>query len=349
MIYRVLVAPRPRWWHLLQASKNEATLAVDLYNRSGKERQLQAFIVHMALAWLKLLQARAQRDGDDLYIRNARGQRIRAKDGEWLHKPLSTLAEEFFKSPDARHVNLTFFIGLRNQIEHRHEGDIAALVAGRTQALLLNYETTLVELFGSGESLSNQLRFPLFLSSITDSAVLALKKVRERVPKGIVEWVQDFDSTLNPDLVADQKFDFRIYIMPYTGPKTDADAAMSFVRPEDLTDDQREMMNQVLTIIRDRQVPVSDLGGLLPNQVAKRVAAAIGRPFAPSTHHVRAWRYYGARPESAAADPTRTKQDFCHWNPAFRQYVYTESWVNFLIRKLSDEETYQQVMNAPNT
>ena len=47
---------------------------------------------------------------------------------------------------------------------------------------------------------------------------------------------------------------------------------------------------------------------------------------------------------SRAADPTRTKQDFCHWNPAFRQYVYTESWVKFLIRKLSDEETYRQVI-----
>jgi hypothetical protein len=109
-----------------------------------------------------------------------------------------------------------------------------------------------------------------------------------RAGKGLVEWVQDFDAMLDPDLVADQKFDFRIYIVPYTGPKTEADAAMSFVRPEDLTEDQRDLMNQVLAIIRDRQVPVSDLGGLLPNQVAQKVAAAIGRPFAVSTHHVRA-------------------------------------------------------------
>jgi hypothetical protein len=205
----------------------------------------------------------------------------------------------------------------------------------------------LVELFGTEESLSSQLRFPLFLSSITDSAVMALKRVRERIPKGIIEWVRDFDATLNPDLVADQKFDFRIYIMPYIGPKTEADAAMSFVRPEDLTDEQREVMNQVLTIIRDRQVPVSDLGGLLPNQVAKQVAAAISRPFAVSSHHVRAWRYYEVRPETGAAEPARTKQDFCHWNPAFKQYVYTENWVKFLIRKLSDEETYRQIMTSP--
>jgi Protein of unknown function (DUF3644) len=140
MTYRVVMAPRSRWWHLLQASKNEASLAVDLYNRSGTERQLQAFIIHMALAWLKLLQAHIQRDGGDLYIRNDRGQRTRTKDGAWLHKPLSTLAKEFFDDNDARLANLSFFIGLRNHIEHRYEGDIAALVAGRTQAFLLNYD-----------------------------------------------------------------------------------------------------------------------------------------------------------------------------------------------------------------
>lgn len=54
------MAPRPRWWHQLQSSKNEARLAIDLYNRSGSERQLEAFIVHMSMAWLRLMQARTE-------------------------------------------------------------------------------------------------------------------------------------------------------------------------------------------------------------------------------------------------------------------------------------------------
>jgi hypothetical protein len=32
-----------------QASKNEVRLAVDLYNRSGRERQLDAFIGHTSM------------------------------------------------------------------------------------------------------------------------------------------------------------------------------------------------------------------------------------------------------------------------------------------------------------
>jgi hypothetical protein len=49
------MAPRPKWWHKLQASKQEALLAVDLYNRSGESRRLEAFVVHMQIAWLYLL------------------------------------------------------------------------------------------------------------------------------------------------------------------------------------------------------------------------------------------------------------------------------------------------------
>lgn len=59
---------KPRWWYVLQDSKNEVRLAVDLYNRSGVERQLEAFIVHMSMGWLKLLQAHFEQNGLDIYI-----------------------------------------------------------------------------------------------------------------------------------------------------------------------------------------------------------------------------------------------------------------------------------------
>jgi hypothetical protein len=47
--------------YTLQASKSEACLAIDLYNRSSSERSLEGFIVHMNLAWLYLLHARFMR------------------------------------------------------------------------------------------------------------------------------------------------------------------------------------------------------------------------------------------------------------------------------------------------
>ena len=168
------MARRPRWWHVLQSSKNEAVLAIDLYNRSGQQRQLEAFIVHMSLAWLRLFQAKVERDGGDLYTRNQKNnRRIRAEDGDWRMKPLDVLTGELLTDTDPRRVSLEFFTGLRNKIEHRYEKDISALVSGKTQAHVLNYERTLVDWFGSSESVAHELRFPIFLSSITDDAALA--------------------------------------------------------------------------------------------------------------------------------------------------------------------------------
>ena len=93
---------RRRWWHQLQASKDEVRLAVDLYNRVGQERQLEAFVVHMSIGWLKMLQARYEKDGGrrTLYELDARGRRQRIRQGDWVMKPLSALLGETYADND---------------------------------------------------------------------------------------------------------------------------------------------------------------------------------------------------------------------------------------------------------
>lgn len=341
--------PRPRWWHTLQAAKNEARLAVDLYNRQGNERQLEAFIVHMSLAWLKLMQAHTERTGGDLFVRDRRRRRMRSEDGDWQYKAARQLLRELFPDNDPRRVNIEFFTGLRNRVEHRHESNIATLVSGRTQAHLLNFEETLVEWFGAEEALADELRFPLFVSSITQDAVSAVKRVRSQVPVAVLEWIQDFDASIEPELAQNQAFDFRIYLIPYKGPKTEADAAMTYVNASDLTDEQNAVVDQVRSIIKEKQIPVLDLGNLRPGQVVEQVAEALGQPFTMHMH-TQCWRHFRVRPPGGASDPAATRADFCRWNDAFQQYVFTKAWVKFLIRKLSDLDTYIEVTGvAPST
>ncbi|MFO3796557.1 MAG: DUF3644 domain-containing protein, partial [Anaerolineales bacterium] len=325
-------------WHVLQSSKNEVRLAVDLYNRSGVERQLEAFIVHMSMGWLKLFQSHFEQAGKSIHVRNNRGHRVRHEDGGFKHRGLRDLSDEFFASNDPRKANLEFFTGLRNQIEHRHERDIAALVAGRTQAYLLNYEQTVIELFGEGEGLAEELRFPLFLSSITGDAVDSLKKVRERIPKGVVEWVQDFDTGIEAGIAEDQRYEFKVYLISHTGSKTEADAAMTFVRYDELTEEERAVIDRAQTVIRDRKVPVGGTDEFLPGQVVEQVDARIERPF--TLHlHTQAWRYWGVRLPNGE-DPYRTKSQFCYMNELVGKHVYTPAWVNYLVRKLSDDAVY---------
>jgi Protein of unknown function (DUF3644) len=340
--------PRPRWWHQLQASKQEVTLAVDLYNRSGQERLLEAFIVHMAIGWTKLIQGHYEHTGLDVFIRQ-NGRRQRSRDREWLTKPLHTLMEEQFQENDPIRVNLDFMIGLRNRIEHRHDHDTAILIAGRTQALILNYERTLTTWFGVKEGLAETLRFPLFLSAITEDAVESLKRVRARLPKAVLDYIQDFDAALDPDLARDQAYDFRITLIPQTGPKTEADVAMTFVRLDDLTDEQRLQIEQSLTIVREKQVAVADLDSFLPRQVCEQVEPATGFRFSPSFHHNKAALHYGVHPPSNSEHPERTKGEFCLWSSAFSQYVYTQAWVNFLSRHLKDPAEFETAVGVKPT
>ena len=301
----------------------------------------------MSLAWLRLMQARVASSGGDPYVRDRSGKRVRHPDGGWKMKALAELSAQLLPPTDPRSANLAFFTGLRNVIEHRYEKDIASLVAGRTQAHVLNYERTVTEWFGLDQGLADQLRFPIFLSSITTDAVAALKAVRKRVPRGVLDWVQDFDVALDPAISADQSFDFHVYLVPHSGPKSTADAAMSFVLLDELDEHQLATLSQVQTIIRDKQVPVANLDRHKPTEVAAQVSKLLGQQFTVNDH-TNSWKYYGVRPANGDAKPAATKSQFCLYDATFRQYVYTDAWIKYLVRHLSDSSTYAKVLGRPS-
>lgn len=343
------MAARPRWWHQLHASKDEVRLAVDLYNRIGQERQLEAFVVHMSLGWLKLLQAHYEKTGKrrQLYkLKNARRQRT--ADGDWLMKSLSALLAEMYDPLNPIRQNVEFFLGLRHKIEHRYDRDVAALVAGKTQAFVLNYEKEIVRFFDGSEGLANELRLPIFVSSITDDAVEAIKQVRSRVPRAVLDYVQDQDAAVDPIVAADSSYEFRLYLIPHTGPASEADTAMTFVRLEDLDAEQREKVDAAMTIIRNKQVPVSNLGSLLPTQVVKRVKVEAQIRFSISDH-TRCWQHFEIRPQEGDPHPEHTKPQFCRWDATFKRWVYTEAWVNYLVRKLGDAELHREILGRDET
>ena len=337
------MAPRPRWWHQLQASKKEALLAVDLYNRPGEDRRLEAFVVHMHLAWLYMLQARFDRDKIDYWHRK-NGRRVRGKDGEFRTWELATcLKEQFPNTNDPVRRNVEFFIGFRNKIEHRYERLLGSLVAGKCQSLILNYEETLTRLFGQSEGLGEDLRFPVFLTSLTDEAVDALKRTYKQLPKHLTRYIQEHDAALDDEVTNDYRYDFRVLLIPQTGPKSEADVAMRFVRLDELPEKQREDLEVVQTIVREKQVPVQNAGKHKPSAVCREVRRALGVRFHHASHHARAWRYYKVRPEGGAEKPEQTKSQYCVYDEAYGDYVYTDAWIKHLIKELSDARTFRKV------
>ena len=58
--------------------------------------------------------------------------------------------------------------------------------------------------------------------------------------------------------------------------------------------------------------------------------------------HVKAWKYYKVRADSGKT--LACKAEFCQYNEAHGDYVYTVEWVDFLVRQLSDDDTYKKVL-----
>ena len=320
------------WQHVLAASKQEALLAVDLYNRPGEDRRLEAFVVHMQIAWLYLLHAQFRRDGVDYWYRDPQGRKFRAADGEPRSWELAHCLKAVFKQNDPVRRNVEFFIGLRDKIEHRYERVVGAVVAGKCQSLILNYEAALVEKFGAKEGLADVLRFPVFLSSLTEEAVTALKQTYTRLPKRITSYVEAFDGSLSNKIRNDYRYDFRVFLIPQTAPKSQADVAMRFVRLDELPKRQRDDLQVVETIVRDKKVPVEHLGEYRPGEVVAMVQE-VASGFNMSDHTL-AWKRHQVRPVAGSTKPEQTDARYCVWDRAHRDYLYTEAWVKKLIREL---------------
>lgn len=343
-----VMGAHPKWWHILQGSRQEAVHAVDLYNRAAAERSLEAFVVHLNLAWLYLLHAKYERNKIDYRVKN--GRRLVYVDGEPKTWGLAECLSHEFDEKNPVRANIEFFIRIRNKIEHRYEKILAEVVAGKAQALVLNYEESLLMWFGPAESLSASLRFPVFLCTFTPDAITALKKAYKTLPRNVTRFVREYDASLPGQIVDDWHYDFRILLMPQSGPKSEADAVMRFIREDEMTDEQREARDVVQTIVRTKEIEVQNKGKFKPSQVVRQVSEGLGLTFLMH-HHVKAWQHFKVRPLTGSDNPKETDNRYCVYDDLHEDYGYTEAWVRFLVRELRDPVVYKRVtgQQSPDT
>lgn len=350
------VTMKARWRLTLEGSKDEALLAVDLYNQAKRPRRLEAYFVHMHLAWLYLFEAQYQRQRLDYHFRlpNGRYERVDGEPRTWdlakfVHKELSEGDAD--QAPVRKNLELT--ISLRNKIEHRFEEATTVATAGYAQSLLLNYEERLTRVFGKDATLGPELRFPIFLGTLTREGAVRLAQTQQTLPKRTREFLDSFESGMNPSVAQDHRYEFRVRLLPKIGSKTDADLAVTFVRDADLSDQERALMESLdrsgTVIVREQVRSVSNEDLLKPGQVAAAVEKRIPYRFRVHPHFVRAWKKEAVRPPEGDAHPERTKQDFCIFDRAHRDYLYTSSFVDFLVEHAKTKPAFRELTGTEPT
>jgi hypothetical protein len=313
---------------------------------------MAAFVVHMHMAWLYVLHARLSKFGVDYRYPDPQHPRryLRVDGGDFKFWELKKCVEDRwadFDHPVRR--NLEFFIALRNRIEHRHDRspiELMIALSGRVQAHLLNYEEELSSMFGIENSLTNELRFPIFVGSFTREGDDALQALREKLPASLKRFISRYDAGLPTEVVDDSRFELRLNVVLNQVQRGNDAMAIQFIRWSDVSAEQKaqfeELGKQGRAIIREQKRPVIGHGFLRPRDAERRVAKNI--PFVFNSYHfMRAWQIKGIRPKTGSSDPERTDERYCVYDELSNSYGYTEAWVDWLVRHCGTAEEFESV------
>jgi hypothetical protein len=340
-----------RWELLLKASQQEALLAVSLFNDTGRDRALEGFVIHMHIAWLYAFQSKWMRDGKNYHVlKSERPRRYKQINGERMSHPLDWFIKQEYPSDQSSvRANLEFFIALRNKIEHRHTGTDEALITivnGECHSMLVNYEEFVTGFSGAKYSLAHRLHFPVFIGGFTDQGKSDLLKLTKTLPKDLRTFLTEYDAGLSEEVSRDPRYCMRLTILLESGNRK-GDLSLQFVNYKDLTEEERRTAEEIAAnrgyvITKQRTRPVSNEGKFKPGKVAKMVSAEIPYNFTPSHEMAAAWKKGNWRPPKGAKDPENTRSDFCVYDSAHNDYLYTEACVKWLIKKCKTEAGFME-------
>jgi hypothetical protein len=332
----------------LTKARDAALAAVEIYNKPAIDFRAGNYIVLMVIAWTALFHAIFYRRGvKPWYVLPSKGKRKRYKriDGDMAHWELAECLQQYFTSnnPPER-KNLEFILGLRNKIEHRSMPQLDPTLFGECQAMLMNFDDLLVKEFGAKYGMADKLALAIQFSRTSPKAQQeAQKKLARSASTKVLDYISQFRMGLPTEVLNSQQFRFSVYLVPkIANHEKCADVAMEFIPYDATKPEEMEELAKVVGMIREKQVPVANVDMIKAGDVVKEVNRQLPFKF-NMHHHTKAWQHYGVRPASKSAVPEKTKTDFCVFDKAHGDYVYTKAWGRFLVQKLSDAAEFQSV------
>jgi hypothetical protein len=333
--------------NLLDKARQSALEAVGSYNNPLSPFRSGSYIVLMHLAWTSLLMAVLCNRGKKPYcIDLATGKYERRNDGSYQYLSLADCIEQLKTEMGQPLVeNLSFFIGLRNQIEHALMPELDLELFGECQSMLMNFEAVLTNEFGQEYALNESLAFSLQFSRLrSEEKDKAAKLLHSTVKPSIRKYIDKFRSSLSDDILSDMAYSFKVFLIPNIGNNRSKEALpIEWVHYDPNDAEQMENYVKSVALIKDRHIPVANLLMMRAGEVADRVQRTIGRPFTASAQHAKCWKHFRVRPPKGDLQPERCNTTYCVYDKVHKDYVYTEKWVDFLVTELSDEGKYNVI------
>ncbi len=330
----------------VQKAREAGLLAVEIYNRPATLFRSAGFIVLMVVAWTALLHAIFLKRKMKPFYRKRGSKRFERVNGDYKTWELAECLRQYYKdqNPPAR-MNLEFFIGLRNKIEHRFLPELDIEIFGECQAMLINFESMLGNEFGDKQALIAGLPYALqFSKTMVPMQQRAMRGAAKQHLQSVRKFVSEFRSALSDEVQSNESYSFKVFLIPKVGLHAkSSDVAIEFVRYDPNRPEEMKQFERVVALIKPKQVSVANLGGLKASEVVRQVAPRLERKFTLNSH-VMCWKHFNTRPSSGSPTPEACDNRYCYYDVLHKDYVYTPGWVEFLVQKLGDPATYGLVI-----
>lgn len=328
-----------------------AIAAVEAYNRPGRRFRTAQYLVMITIAWTALFHAIFYHRRRRPWYRKktsgtGRGVRYIKIDGEPKYWELRECLKQFYadKNPPER-KNLEFLLGLRNKIEHRHIPELDASLYGECQAALLNLEDTIVGEFGQKYALTEELAVSLqFSRQVPSEKKRAAKVLASGTAKTVKEYIEKFRGGLPSTVLSSMKYSFNVFLVPKVANRNSAaDAAIEFVHVDEASNDEISRLEKLNVLIKEKHIPIANLDLFKPSQVVQELGEKLDYEINMPTHTA-AWKHYKVRPPYGDANPKMTRSEYCLYDEAHGDYLYTRAWIEMLERTLSTEDGFTKIV-----
>lgn len=334
----------------IEKCQMSALAAVEAYNRPGKRFRTAQFLVMIIIAWTALFHAISHRNNVKPWYKRKNG-RYEKIDGEPKHWDLSTCLVQYFgQDHPAERKNLEFLLGLRNKIEHRHLPELDASLYGECQAALLNLEEMLSSEFGDAYSLEEQLAISLQFSSVVPEAKKkAARALAMNTASSVRDYVEQYRGSLPSTVLSSMKYSFNVFLVPKTANRrSSADAAVEFVRVDEASPDELDRLDKLNVLIREKKIPIANLDLHRPSQVIDTVNRDSKYRLTINSH-ADLWKHFNVRPENGAPEPAVCRTDYCVFDEAHNDYLYTNAWIQRCKDVCDSKERFAEIIGRePN-
>ena len=185
----------------------------------------------------------------------------------------------------------------------------------------------------------------MFVQALTPARFDEQRELRRGLPNGIMTFITEFQASLSEDLRSDEKFAYRLLLIPMRGPKTDADMALNFVRQDDLSKEEKEQLlgQQGSVIVAEKYREAVHSDSMLPKLAATKVESGIPFKFSTNDFTVLRKKWEIGPSKSGSKDQLPKSDGFCIYSPAFKQFVYKPSLVTRMVTALDTVDKYRAV------